>query len=220
MEEQIKKIYEKQKNGRIRMIRNVLLIYAALICVVSIFKGNPFPHQETKNRVSAYVDKTVTTSSLDLSLCVSGAGIDDKGNMQTNGINTIDDTIEQRVSVLNSGEKAQYVRVKISKDNWVNINLINKDDWIVPDNHTDSENVYVYYNKVLNPGERTPELMDSIILFDSKSENTNKYSGKTININWDAEAVQTVAAGDAMLTEWGVEAELGDDGSLKAVSDR
>ena len=149
-------------------------------------------------------------------MCVSGAGIDDKGNMQTNGINTIDDTIEQRVSVLNSGEKAQYVRVKISKDNWVNINLINKDDWIVPD----SENVYVYYNKVLNPGERTPELMDSIILFDSKSENTNKYSGKTININWDAEAVQTVAAGDAMLTEWGVEAELGDDGSLKAVSDR
>lgn len=170
--------------------------------------------------MSAYVDKTVTTSSLDLSLCVSGAGIDDKGNMQTNGINTIDDTIEQRVSVLNSGEKAQYVRVKISKDNWVNINLINKDDWIVPDNRTDSENVYVYYNKVLNPGERTPELMDSIILFDSKSENTNKYSGKTININWDAEAVQTVAAGDAMLTEWGVEAELGDDGSLKAVSDR
>ena len=77
-----------------------------------------------------------------------------------------------------------------------------------------------YYNKALNPGERTPELMDSIILFDSKSENTNKYSGKTININWDAEAVQTVAAGDAMLTEWGVEAELGDDGSLKAVSDR
>ena len=47
MEEQIKKIYEKQKNGRIRMIRNVLLIYVALICIVSIFKGNPFPHQET-----------------------------------------------------------------------------------------------------------------------------------------------------------------------------
>ena len=47
MEKQIKKIYEKQKKGRIRMIRNVLLIYAALICVVSIFKGNPFPHQET-----------------------------------------------------------------------------------------------------------------------------------------------------------------------------
>ena len=51
MEEQIKKIYEKQKNGRIRMIRNVLLIYAALICVVSIFKGNPFPHQETFSEI-------------------------------------------------------------------------------------------------------------------------------------------------------------------------
>ena len=193
-------------------MKRFILVGTAILVIAGLYTGKTM----AKNRVSAYVDKTVTTSSLDLSLCVSGAGIDDKGNMQTNGINTIGDTIEQRVSVLNSGEKAQYVRVKISKDNWVNINLINKDDWIV----TDSENVYVYYNKVLNPGERTPELMDSIILFDSKSENTNKYSGKTININWDAEAVQTVAAGDAMLTEWGVEAELGDDGSLKAVSDR
>lgn len=197
-------------------MKRFILVGTAILVIAGLYTGKTM----AKNRVSAYVDKTVTTSSLDLSLCVSGAGIDDKGNMQTNGINTIDDTIEQRVSVLNSGEKAQYVRVKISKDNWVNINLINKDDWIVPDNRTDSENVYVYYNKVLNPGERTPELMDSIILFDSKSENTNKYSGKTININWDAEAVQTVAAGDAMLTEWGVEAELGDDCSLKAVSDR
>lgn len=197
-------------------MKRFILVGTAILVIAGLYTGKTM----AKNRVSAYVDKTVTTSSLDLSLCVSGAGIDDKGNMQTNGINTIDDAIEQRVSVLNSGEKAQYVRVKISKDNWVNINLINKDDWIVPDNRTDSENVYVYYNKVLNPGERTPELMDSIILFDSKSENTNKYSGKTININWDAEAVQTVAAGDAMLTEWGVEAELGDDGSLKAVSDR
>ena len=197
-------------------MKRFILVGTAILVIAGLYTGKTM----AKNRVSAYVDKTVTTSSLDLSLCVSGAGIDDKGNMQTNGINTIDDTIKQRVSVLNSGEKAQYVRVKISKDNWVNINMINKDDWIVPDNNTDSENVYVYYNKVLNPGERTPELMDSIILFDSKSENTNKYSGKTININWDAEAVQTVAAGDAMLTEWGVEAELGDDGSLKAVSDR
>ena len=197
-------------------MKRFILVGTAILVIAGLYTGKTM----AKNRVSAYVDKTVTTSSLDLSLCVSGAGIDDKGNMQTNGITTIDDTIEKRVSVLNSGEKAQYVRVKISKDNWVNINLINKDDWIVPDNRTDSENVYVYYNKVLNPGERTPELMDSIILFDSKSENTNKYSGKTININWDAEAVQTVAAGDAMLTEWGVEAELGDDGSLKAVSDR
>ena len=151
-------------------MKRFILVGTAILVIAGLYTGKTM----AKNRVSAYVDKTVTTSSLDLSLCVSGAGIDDKGNMQTNGINTIDDTIEQRVSVLNSGEKAQYVRVKISKDNWVNINLINKDDWIVSDNHTDSENVYVYYNKVLKQCERTPDLMDSIIIFDSKSENTNK----------------------------------------------
>ena len=120
-------------------MKRFILVGTAILVIAGLYTGKTM----AKNRVSAYVDKTVTTSSLDLSLCVSGAGIDDKGNMQTNGINTIDDTIEQRVSVLNSGEKAQYVRVKISKDNWVNINLINKDDWIVPDNHTDSE-MYMY----------------------------------------------------------------------------
>ena len=47
MEEQIEKIYKKYKHGRMKLIRNMLLIYAALICIVSIFKGNPFPHRET-----------------------------------------------------------------------------------------------------------------------------------------------------------------------------
>ncbi len=47
MEEQIKRIYEKQTHGRMKLIGILLLIYAALICIVSIFKGNPFPHRET-----------------------------------------------------------------------------------------------------------------------------------------------------------------------------
>ena len=88
-------------------MKRFILVGTAILVIAGLYTGKTM----AKNRVSAYVDKTVTTSSLDLSLCVSGAGIDDKGNMQTNGINTIDDTIEQRVSVLNSGEKAQYVRV-------------------------------------------------------------------------------------------------------------
>ena len=70
MEEQIKKIYEKQKNGRIRMIRNVLLIYVALICVVSIFKGNPFPHQETVLFFDVKQPGWVTTDPWLLWICV------------------------------------------------------------------------------------------------------------------------------------------------------
>ena len=70
MEKQIKKIYEKQKKGRIRMIRNVLLIYAALICVVSIFKGNPFPHQETVLFFDVKQPGWVTTDPWLLWICV------------------------------------------------------------------------------------------------------------------------------------------------------
>ena len=74
-------------------MKRFILVGTAILVIAGLYTGKTM----AKNRVSAYVDKTVTTSSLDLSLCVSGAGIDDKGNMQTNGINTIDDTIEQRV---------------------------------------------------------------------------------------------------------------------------
>ncbi len=38
-----KRFMKSRKNGRIRMIRNVLLIYAALICVVSNFQRKSVP---------------------------------------------------------------------------------------------------------------------------------------------------------------------------------
>ena len=92
-------------------MKRFILVGTAILVIAGLYTGKTM----AKNRVSAYVDKTVTTSSLDLSLCVSGAGIDDKGNMQTNGINTIDDTIEQRVSVLNSGDKKDNIWKKVGK---------------------------------------------------------------------------------------------------------
>lgn len=52
------------------MIRNVLLIYAALICVVSIFKGNPFPHQETVLFFDVKQPGWVTTDPWLLWICV------------------------------------------------------------------------------------------------------------------------------------------------------
>ena len=53
-------------------MKRFILVGTAILVIAGLYTGKTM----AKNRVSAYVDKTVTTSSLDLSLCVSGAGID------------------------------------------------------------------------------------------------------------------------------------------------
>lgn len=46
MMEQIKKMYEEQKRGRIKAAVIFLMVYFFMIGIVSIFYGNPFPYKE------------------------------------------------------------------------------------------------------------------------------------------------------------------------------
>ena len=77
--------------------------------------------------------------------------------------------------------------------------------------------MYIYYKSVLNPNEKTSDFMDSFTLFNNVNENTNKYSGLSAKINFDAQAIQTTAVADAMLNEWGVLAEFDENGNITAI---
>ena len=46
MKEQMKKLYEEQKKGKIKAVLISLLVCFWMTGIVSIFLGNPFPHQE------------------------------------------------------------------------------------------------------------------------------------------------------------------------------
>ena len=54
--------------------------------------------------------------------------------------------------------------------------------------------------------------------FDNIMENTNKYSGLSVKINFDAQAVQTTAAKASMLNEWGVIAEFDSEGNIISIT--
>lgn len=44
--EEIKRMYERQKAGRVKSMIIFLVIYVLMIGVISLFYGNPFTHKE------------------------------------------------------------------------------------------------------------------------------------------------------------------------------
>ena len=209
-------------------MKKKLVFIAALVIIVT---GTITGASMAAYHAAAHTDKTIKTSSLDIRLNIEGGVSDGDGNIIFSSKDIKNNRIDEKVSALNCGKKAQYVRVKIDKS-WINnnlkgdkackaglieskyigINLINQDDWIIPQ---DSLNEGEY---ILNPNEKTSAFMDSFTLFDNIMENTNKYSGLSVKINFDAQAVQTTAAKDAMLNEWGVIAEFDNEGNIISIT--
>lgn len=214
-------------------MKKKLVFIAALVIIVT---GTITGASMAAYHAVVHTDKTIKTSSLDIRLNIDGGVSDGDGNIIFSSKDIKNNRIDEKVSALNCGKKAQYVRVKIDKS-WINnnlkddkacraglieskyigINLINQDDWIVPQDSL-NEGEYIYYKRILNPGEKTSAFMDSFTLFDNIMENTNKYSGLSVKINFDAQAVQTTSAKAAMLNEWGVIAEFDNEGNIISIT--
>lgn len=104
------------------------------------------------------------------------------------------------LSVENVGNHPMYVRVSLKTytlekkeiDNVISINA--KGNWVYQDG-------YYYYNKVLNPQDVTSELMDKIE-FNTDIINS-EYSGKTISLKIEVEAVQSEHNSDNVLDALG-----------------
>lgn len=252
---------------------------AAILSVSSIAGGTMAVYT-----AATHTDKTISTSSIGVSLNID----EDTGKKEQDKVNT-SQRVPQRVSVKNTGQKPQYVRVKINKEwmdkdevitkrdgeklnkDYIGIDYVNTDDWIyvepemselsetsdlsetiataglsevittaglsesedsqdkekilkisdVQENKDeslmDSDAGYLYYKKIVYPGESTSDFMDAYTVLEDVNENTNIYSDMSVNVDYTAEAIQTVAAKAAMLYEWGVIADITDDGGINNV---
>lgn len=140
-------------------------------------------------------------------------------------------TIEDPVSIQNSKEKDLYVRVTLTKY-WVDENdkkltsanaayinpiFINTNDWLVM--HAESANeeiVYFYHKGPIRSKDTTTNLIEGIE-FDSEID--GEYKSYKANIKLEAEAVQTIAAQDAMLSQWGIEVTFDGDGNIVEITE-
>lgn len=199
------------------MRKRLLITAAAIILSAGSITGGTMAvyHAVT------HTDKTISTSSIGVSL-----NIDNSPKEKSKENQTEKQKVLQRVSAQNTGDKPQYVRVKIDKtwlDNnnvitqkngeslntdYIGINYVNTEDWIFDD--TD----YLYYKKIVYPGEKTSAFMDSYTILSDVEENTNIYSDLSVKLEYEAEAIQTIAAKPAMLYEWGVVARIDDNGDI------
>ncbi len=178
----------------------------------------------------------VSTGFLGVSIYQSGSAQDEgKSHFSFSQAAAPGQTIDEAVYAKgDAGSKDMYLRVTATKY-WTDaegkkivdgsadaseIKLITADtsNWFVDDkSDANGEEVYFYYKKPISAGESTTEIMNQFsILTDSLDKNSNSYSGKKVNIDFDIDAVQKIAGKDAMMAEWGVDATLDGNGNITA----
>lgn len=135
----------------------------------------------------------------------------------------------EEIAVQNTGTINEYVRVTI-KRYWldadgnkhtelspklIKLNMINTESWIEDKNAATTEMSVYYYSELLNSGETTPPLCDSIAIDNSVAKKvTQTKVGKVIRTTYDYDgvkfcleatvnAVQENNAQDAILSSWG-----------------
>lgn len=219
------------------MRKKLLITAAAIILSADFIAGGTMAIY----RAAAHTDKTISTSSIGVSLNINEDNIDRNSN--ENAINTemVNQRVIQKVSAKNTGARPQYVRVKVKKEwfdnkeavteregqklnkDYIGINYVNTNDWIYVspsgiDNDTDNDtDGYLYYKKIVAPGESTSDFMDAYTVLLGVNGNTNIYRDLSARVTYDANAIQTVAAKAAMLYEWGVLADIDDDGIIQDI---
>ena len=224
---------EAAQEMRSVMRKKLLITAAAIILSADFIAGGTMAIY----RAAAHTDKTISTSSIGVSLNVNEDNIDRNSN--ENAINTemVNQRVIQKVSAKNTGARPQYVRVKVKKEwldnkevvteregqklnkDYIGINYVNTNDWIYvsPSGNDDDPDGYLYYKKIVAPGESTSDFMDAYTVLLGVNGNTNIYRDLSARVTYDANAIQTVAAKAAMLYEWGILAEIDDDGMIQDI---
>lgn len=145
-------------------------------------------------------------------------------------------TYKESLSVRNTGEIDQYVRVTIYKY-WVDADnnkvqdvdpynielpLANAGDWWVDQDASTRERTVIYYKKLLRSQEDTTPFATNLRVHEDVGKIVTKngdnvsfdYEGLKFQVKVDVDAVQTHNAEDAILSSWGKNVTVNEDGSL------
>lgn len=152
----------------------------------------------------------------------------------------------EELSVKNSGNIDEYVRVRIYK-NWTkkdgskettlapDLIVLNmtRNGWLVDEAASTEERTVLYWPQILKQGETTPEFCDTIKIDTSIASKVTKntvtegnrttvtttfnYDGVQFNLEAEVDAVQTHNAKDAIKSAWGVDVNIAEDGTLSLV---
>ncbi len=185
------------------------------------------------NQVHTYTDKTITTASIKVQLNMNHKPADDKSMIVLSSADFADGVVIHEVSVTNTANKDAYIRVKLTRKwkdmqgNQVRIPNASKfdtnlfacvsktsEDWFTVE---EDGVTWFYYKKKLGAGETSSNVCDALLASKLQEQNTNQYSNLTLDMQWEAQAIQTTAAKEAMQSEWSIYAEFTQQGDLAEV---
>lgn len=212
------------------MKKKLILMCLAGVLTVTAMIGGTFAgfHTSAEN-------KGVTNISVKaLGIEMLGTGNEDTNSKELrieNGMAGEKITLQQSVFNHVEGGYSLYTRVVIDKK-WDNVDLdaskihlyagegeelvagkvIN--NWIVW--YSDAEQVILYYTKSLNEKE---ESMNFIEFVSFETDMDNAYTDASASICFHADAVQEIAAVDAMPSEWGVYPKINENGIISEIEE-
>ena len=150
---------------------------------------------------------------------------------------------QEELAVKNSGNIDEYVRVRIYRcwtkedgtkeqelaPSLIDLNLTGN-GWILDENASTEERIVLYWPQVLSVGETTAALSDTLQIDSSvaskvltettvqdgvsQSVTTFRYDGAMFRLEAEVDAVQTHNAAAAIKSAWGVDVNIGADGTL------
>lgn len=142
-------------------------------------------------------------------------------------------TVEKELYVKNLKESPSYIRVTLTKY-WENndgnklpeldaqfIELATQDtsNWIIQDNDENSEVVYMYYKLPLNTNDETKPFLNQLLIGRDGRLLNNEYSHLNVKLDIEVDAIQQYAAQQAILSEWGLDVSINDQGIIRQVEE-
>ena len=101
----------------------------------------------------------------------------------------------------------------------IELNGLDENDWIIDDSDENHEVVYCYYRHPLQANESSSNVINSIRVGNIASKDQGLYAGLQMKVDVEVDAIQKVAASDAMLAEWGMDVTFDENGTITAVEE-
>lgn len=208
------------------MKKNYILMGVAAALITTTIVGGSLAYFQADGR---NVQQQINTKTL--SIALNGTGNREAGGSVYMEGAMPGGTVNKSVKVENTADTPLYARVTIRKY-WGNYteatDTLDKDfekdtakitiepmnNWYVSEEGDEDETLVLYYRDPIQPGESV-DIMDSLKI---AADLDNSYTDLGIGLDVEVDAVQAFAAQDAMLSEWGVWAEI-DGGHITSVEE-
>ncbi len=207
------------KNERIDgMKKTALVITAGLLLVFLVYQGSmAFFHAQTE------VGAKISTGKLGIDIVETSTNKWASKTVDGFEFNKVmpGSKIDSSAFIKNVEDMNLYVRVTATKywtdkegnklpdadASLIHLNSSNADDWLIKDDGENSNNeiLYFYYKKPLQPNQKTSDFMDSLNISSDLSDQT--YGNYKVHLSLEADAVQSLDASEAVLSEWGLSDE-------------